>query len=233
MSDQLSRPLAQRVADLAAAPAPVAAQSTPNSAREAAIDALQADKTHYTTRPGIVPLREWVAGHIQRRYGLTLSVDAITITCGAQEAEFVTLKTLVPAGSALMVTGGAAIRAALEPYAPLLGIHLTAAPDDKVRAVYIGEASAELEAAFVQNVWVIWPTHRLSAAVDLAQVPDAAARTVLIGEFEDVLPGWRVGWMAGSEQAAALRAYKQSMTICSPSVSQWAAYGWVSADDAE
>jgi DNA-binding transcriptional MocR family regulator len=51
-----------------------------------------------------------------------------------------------------------------------------------------------------------------------------ADRTITIGEFE-TLPGWRVGWMAGSKAANKLRAYKQSMTICSTSISQWAALG--------
>jgi aspartate/methionine/tyrosine aminotransferase len=60
-----------------------------------------------------------------------------------------------------------------------------------------------------------------------AQNADLAARVVTIGSLSAYIPGWRMGWMAGSEMAGKLRAYKQSMTICSTSVSQWAALGLV------
>jgi aspartate/methionine/tyrosine aminotransferase len=54
---------------------------------------------------------------------------------------------------------------------------------------------------------------------------------VVIGGLDDVLPGWRVGWLAGSEVAEKLRSLKQSMTICTTSVSQWAAVALMNTDD--
>jgi aspartate/methionine/tyrosine aminotransferase len=232
MSQTLSRPLAARVTKLAAAPPPVDTASTPVGARDAAVEALETDKTHYTTRPGIVPLREWVSAHLEQQYGLSIPVDAITITCGAQEAEFVALKTLVPADSSLLYSGGAKVREHLERYIPLLEFTPVDTPDAQVSAVYAGAgASPDWLAQAVDNGWwVIWPAMFAGHDSSIARVVGAAARTVVIGELEDRLPGWRIGWMAGSEQANALRAYKQSMTICSPSISQWAAYGLVSAD---
>lgn len=230
MSDTLSQPLAERVEALVEAPPPASPTSTPDAAREAAIQALDDGKTHYTTRPGIVPLREWVSMHLRERYGLNVTVDDITITCGAQEAEFVALKTLVKVGTALLYTGGSATRTYLERYVSLLNLTLTDTPTDAVSALYVGAANdADLLARAVAAGWmVIWHTGSVGDDIGVAAVDGAESRTVIIGELEDTLPGWRVGWMAGSEQASALRAYKQSMTICSPSVSQWAAYGLVS-----
>ena len=60
-----------------------------------------------------------------------------------------------------------------------------------------------------------------------AQNAGIASKVISVGSFSDVMPGWRVGWMAGSEMADKLRAYKQSMTICSTSISQWAGMGLV------
>lgn len=236
MSKQLARPLADRIAALADAPPPTEVKSMRQSARDAAIDALQSDKTHYTTRPGIVPLREWVSTQIAAQYALTVPVDGITITCGATEAEFVSLKTLVPVGSTVLYSGEAAVYQHLARYEPLLGITVTDAPNDTVTAVYIGgvdDAAALLTMAVERDWWVIWSTQFASADIGVSQINGAAERTIIIGELEDKLPGWRIGWMAGSEQSAKLRAYKQSMTICSPSISQWAAYGLVSANDDE
>lgn len=232
MNQTLSRPLAARIMSLAPPSAAPDATSTPPGAIDSAIKALETDKTHYTTRPGIIPLREWVSTHIQHQYGLTVPVDAITITCGAQEAEFVTLKTLVAAGSLLLYSGGETVREYLSRYVPLLEFSLTETPNEQVSAVYAGGgiSSDWLAEAVENNWWVIWPSVLAGDDDSIAQVEGAAERTVITGELEDKLPGWRIGWMAGSEQANALRAYKQSMTICSPSISQWAAYGLVSAD---
>jgi aspartate/methionine/tyrosine aminotransferase len=78
--------------------------------------------------------------------------------------------------------------------------------------------------------WIIWDTSGSGGTgFHPAQNPKLAGRVVTIGSFSDRMPGWRVGWMAGSDQAKQLRAYKQSLTICSTSISQWAALGLVGA----
>jgi len=96
-----------------------------------------------------------------------------------------------------------------------------------------------LEMAKVNSWWVVWDVSREpppqsspaseggSKAFHPAQDTAIAAKVISIGSFSYVMPGWRVGWMAGSEMADKLRAYKQSMTICSTSISQWAGMGLV------
>ena len=39
----------------------------------------------YSTTPGDLPLREWIAAHCLRRYGLHLDADQILITSGSQQ----------------------------------------------------------------------------------------------------------------------------------------------------
>ena len=235
MTDKLSRPLAQRIAQLKAVSAPVEQKPIPPGAVAAAIQALADGKTHYTTRPGIVPLREKVSEQIKQSYNLDIPVDDITITCGIQEAEFVSLKKLTTPGSQVLYADNEAGSVAdyLQGFIPLLEFTLTEAPDspDDISVLYIAASSPDLadwlQMAVTHNWWVIWNTVLYDATSVISQNENLASRTILTGTFEAELPGWAVGWMAGSEMAGQLRAYKQSMTICSPSISQWAAYGMV------
>jgi aspartate/methionine/tyrosine aminotransferase len=228
---RLSRRLAARVQGL---PEPAEVPSGPDVPQpviEAAVAALDAGKTHYTDRPGILPLRVWVCSYLQNHFGLPLDPDQVTITCGATEARFVTLKQCVRPGSWIACPGDpAAISAA----AHLIGAELARVVDDpaSVSLVYLtpsddaSQVEALLELAGDHGWWILWDISRTEGTTfHPALIPERAPRVVTIGSFSDRMPGWRVGWMAGSEKAEKLRAYKQSMTICSTSVAQWAAVG--------
>lgn len=229
----LARPLAQRVQGLPApAPLPPAPSLSP-AVIEAAVAALDAGKTHYTDRPGILPLREWVSAHLRAQYGLDVPPDAVTITCGGTEARFVAIKKLAPAGTAIVCPGDAG---RIVGAARLCGVGLTArvSEPDAVSALYLTPADPRatvdplLAAARERGWWVIWDmSGALAGSFHPAQDAALAPQTVTLGSLSDYLPGWRVGWMAGSRRAAELRAFKQSMTICSVSISQWAAAGLV------
>jgi aspartate/methionine/tyrosine aminotransferase len=227
----LSRPLAARVqglpepADLPPGP------DIPLPVIEAAVAALDAGKTHYTDRPGILPLRVWVTQYLRSRFGLLLDPDQVTITCGATEARFVTLKQLARTGSQIACPGDPAPIATA---AHLVGAALAREVADPatVSLAYLtpadapGQVEALLQQAADYDWWILWDiSGTQGTAFHAAQTPALAPRVVTVGSFSDQMPGWRVGWMAGSEKAAKLRAYKQSLTICSTSVSQWAALG--------
>lgn len=229
----LACPLAARTQGL---PEPVPlppGPALPPAVLEAACAALDAGKTHYTDRPGILPLRQWVSAHLRKQYGLDISPDAVTITCGGTEARFVAVKKLAAAGTAIVCPGNPA---RIVGAAHLCGVALMAeatAPDS-VSALYLTPADprpvadALLSMARERGWWVMWnmsgaPAGDFHPAQDEALAP----QTVTLGSLSDYLPGWRVGWMAGSRRAGELRAFKQSMTICSVSVSQWAAAGLV------
>lgn len=235
MSTTLSRPLADRISRLKSVALPPEQKQIPSGAVDGAIQALADGKTHYTTRPGIVPLREKVSEQLKQDYQLDISLDDITITCGIQEAEFVALKKLAPPNSQVLYAEDedGSIADYLQGFVPLLEFTLTTTPDnpDEIRVLYIGTSSPHLadwlQIAVTHNWWVIWNTTSYDASAFISQDNQLKARTVLTGTFETELPGWAVGWMAGSEMAGQLRSYKQSMTICSPSISQWAAYGMI------
>ena len=53
-------------------------------------EALSRGETHYTDRPGILPLREQVTKSFRKRFGLEADArSAAVITCGVVEARFV------------------------------------------------------------------------------------------------------------------------------------------------
>lgn len=229
----LSRSLAARVTGLPKPGAYPSGPDLPPAVIDAAVDALDAGKTKYTDRPGILPLRTWVAGMLKDRFGLDITPDAVTITCGGTEARFVAIKKLAPAGTELFCPGDS--QRVTAP-AALVGAALVSesTTPTAISSVYLTSALSEaalisaLELARAHGWWVIWDMDRAeNTDFHPAQDPDLAPRVVTLGSFSDQLPGWRMGWFAGSEQALQLRAFKQSMTICSPSISQWAALGWV------
>jgi aspartate/methionine/tyrosine aminotransferase len=60
--------------------------NAPNKVIEAAQSALLQDKIGYTNANGILPLRQAIARHYQRKYGLTVSPDSIIVTTGSSAA---------------------------------------------------------------------------------------------------------------------------------------------------
>jgi aspartate/methionine/tyrosine aminotransferase len=88
-----------------------------------------------------------------------------------------------------------------------------------------------LQHAAEHDWWIVWDIsgHTRSSTFHPAQQKALAPRVITIGGWEDQLPGWQVAWMAGSEAAEKLRAFHQSMTICTTNVSQWAALALMEA----
>lgn len=229
----LSRPLAQRVSELAEARQPIArSPALPASVIQAAISALDRGETHYTDRPGIPQFRSWVAEHLRERYQVSVDPSEVTITCGSTEARYVCLTLLVQPGDSVLCPGDSAlIRGALH----LAGARIVDSIEDDVRLLYITpdiyrETSIELLQRAEERDW--WIVYDLSFAktdppFHPARNAKLAARVITIDSLSKRLAGWRLGWMAGSEMALRLRAGKQAITICTTAVSQWAGLEWV------
>ncbi|HUG85104.1 MAG TPA: aminotransferase class I/II-fold pyridoxal phosphate-dependent enzyme, partial [Euzebya sp.] len=86
--------LGQGFPDFAAPPALVAAAAA----------AMQAGHNQYAPGNGIEPLRQAIAGHATRHYGLGYDPDhEVTVTTGATEAMFATIMALVDPGDEVVV----------------------------------------------------------------------------------------------------------------------------------
>jgi len=76
--------------------------------RDAAKRALDEGETHYTTRPGLNPLRRAIAEKLERENRITVHPEReVLVTCGTREALFVALHVLLGRGDELVVTGPA------------------------------------------------------------------------------------------------------------------------------
>lgn len=225
----LARSLAGRVANLPAPDDTIVSAHVPERVAKAAVQAMADGHTHYTDRPGILPLREYAVRFLKERFEVEYGAGDVTITCGATEARFVALKLLVKPGTTIISPDDSPeVRAA----GALLGAPVVIEPMDiSGDAVVVLSAASDAstsdrltQLAETNGWWVIFDTAGTSSTHP-AQRETLAPRVISIGSLSSALPGWRVGWMAGSSIAGKLRAYKQSMTICTTSVSQWAALG--------
>ena len=212
--------------------------SLPERARAAALEALERGETHYTDRPGILPLREKVADWLEHHYSVRINPKtSLVMTCGDTEARFVALQQLLGPGDALLCVGDASlVKPALVirgaelvvaevgtgELASVKGLYLTATASPDLRDKWLEEAKA-------RDWWIIYDvTADKAGSFHPATDPALRAHTVTVGGvgYEQGLESWRVGFLAApDEEAPALRSFKQSLTICTTNVSQWAALG--------
>jgi aminotransferase len=76
--------------------------------RAAAKRALDAGETHYTTRPGLNPLRRAIAEKLARENGIQVHPEReVLVTSGTREALFVALHVLLERGDEAVITGPA------------------------------------------------------------------------------------------------------------------------------
>ncbi|HFC09782.1 MAG TPA: pyridoxal phosphate-dependent aminotransferase [Chloroflexi bacterium] len=77
---------------------------TPEVIRQAGIRALQDGYTHYTSNAGISTLRQRLAGHLERRYGVRYDPNReIVFTVGVSEALYLAMTALLDPGDEVLV----------------------------------------------------------------------------------------------------------------------------------
>jgi len=81
--------------------------ATPAKITAAAIAALQQGQTHYTHSLGILPLREAIVAHYQKRYGVTLSPDQVIVTMGTSAGLLLILCALLNPGDEVILSNPA------------------------------------------------------------------------------------------------------------------------------
>jgi len=77
---------------------------TPPVIREAAEKALKDGRTRYTHPLGILPLREAIAEHYQRRYGVDVSPDQVLVTAGTSPAMLLLFTALLERGDQVVLS---------------------------------------------------------------------------------------------------------------------------------
>lgn len=238
--EQLARPLARRIAALSAVPQSASGLNSPaetvahDTAVNAAVDALARGETHYTDRAGIMPLRTLVSERLAERTGVRVDPKAVTITCGLIEARSVAIRVLAKSG-----TGSDAADILCPQMLPdvvalaeLIGARVMSLATAPFGLAYLTPADPpdQIAAALNSTAYIIWDMSIPGAAPHPAQQTALAPRITTVNGLDSVLPGWRVGWIAGSDMADRLRGFKQALTICTTSISQWAAAAWLKSN---
>ena len=77
---------------------------TPAVIREAAIRAIRDGRTRYTHSLGILPLREAIAEHYLRTYGVAVSPDQVLVTAGTSPAMLLLFTALLAAGDEVILS---------------------------------------------------------------------------------------------------------------------------------
>lgn len=207
----------------AAMPAP---QVMTDTAIAAVNDALDREETHYTDRPGILPLRQRVGSYLGGRFDLVVNAKSdVVVTCGVTEARFVSVQQLCKAGDSVYSMVPDRIAGAVV----LAGAGLSDKASDVV-LVHVcsssGEAAIrEVLSLVTSSATILFEVDDETSRFHPASIDGLAARTVTIGGMlsESSLASASVGYLAGQFQSAALRDFKQALTICTTNLSQWAA----------
>ena len=76
----------------------------PEHVQAAAAAALDRGETHYTTRPGVIPLREAIAQRLTAD-GFPASAEAVLVTNGGAEALYIALQMLLAPSQRMVVAG--------------------------------------------------------------------------------------------------------------------------------
>ena len=241
-------PLAARVAKLQALP-PEARDATargadvdvPQAVRDAADAALARGETHYTDRPGILPLREQVARDVQARFGVEVDAKAgVVITCGGTEARFVAVQQLLPTGGTLIALSHPerVAAACIVRDVALVAADDAAADDGTGVALYLnGETPHDVADAWLARAKAQgWPVmYEADAGGRHPATLGLAEQTITIGSLglDQGMASWRLGFLAAPvAKAGPLREFKLALTLCSTNVSQWGALGLDQGDAA-
>jgi aspartate/methionine/tyrosine aminotransferase len=225
---------------------------TPRKIREAAIAAIERGQTHYTHSLGILPLRQAVAAHYHRRYGVTISPDQVIVTMGTSHGLLLTLCSLMNPGDEVILSNPA--YACYPNFVRYLDGEVVSVPvfaeegfvlrpqavgerlTDRTKAILINSPSNPTGSLLPQTALqelARLGTHLISDEIYHGLVYGDREHSIL--EFTDrafvlngfsklyAMTGWRLGYViAPPEFVRPIQKTQQNLFICASSVSQWA-----------
>ncbi len=204
---KLREALARRTERVPDNDASVAVTPAPEPVLDGVRRALLGGETHYTSRPGIVELRERIASMIGRESPVDYAADDVVVTSGSSEAVFVILLGLG------ISTGEVRAPADLEYEALFRLMGLEVARDEGSELI-----------SFEKSPFTI-----LDVGERLQGLPGDidAEHTLIVGNLDaqEGLGSFHVGFICGPTSAVArVRRWKQALSICTAAPSQRAAF---------
>jgi aspartate/methionine/tyrosine aminotransferase len=219
-------PFADRIElllQIAASEAPPAEEAAvPFNVSRAIEEALDRGETHYTDRPGILPLRQAVAASLNRRFALNVNAkNDVIITCGLTEARFLATQQVLQPGDAIStpacverISGPAILRRLQITEAAENALYLTSSTPEATLRRYLSAAPS--------RAWIFYEVDEDQSRFHPSHVPGCENRTLTLGALG--AHSGRVGYLAAPAAfSSGLRDFKQNLTICTTNLSQWAA----------
>jgi len=147
--------------------------TAPPAVVAAATQAMADGKMQYTSATGLPALREAIAGHYRRVYGIEISPSRIVVTAGASAALLLACAALVEPGSEVLMP---------DPSYPC-NRHFVAAFEGCARLVQSGpEDRFQLSAQMVQENWTT-----ATKGVLLASPSNPTGTSILSGELQKIV----------------------------------------------
>ncbi len=225
---------------------------TPAKIKQAAIDAINRNETHYTHSLGIKPLREAIVQHYKSKYNVEIESDQVIVTQGTSPGLLLILCALLETGDEAIITnpcyacypnfinyiGGVPIDV---PLSAENGFILTAnAAREKIsaktRAILINSPSNPtgtlLPANHMQEIANLGPTiisdeiyHGLVYGEKEHSILEYTDNAFVLNGFSKyyAMTGWRLGYIIAPKAfVRPIQKSQQNLFICASSVSQWA-----------
>jgi aspartate/methionine/tyrosine aminotransferase len=236
---------------------------TPARISAAAVAAIQAGKTHYTHSLGILPLREAIAAHYNRRYGVSVSPDQVIVTMGTSHGLLLTLCCLLDPGDEVILPNPTYacypnfIRYidAQPVFVPVHAEEGFALEPPAVRQKLGPRTKAILVNSPSNPTGNLLPPDVLRAIGELGPyvISDEIYHGLVYGEREHsileytdhafvlngfsklyAMTGWRLGYIiAPKEFVRPIQKSQQNLFICASSISQWAGLAALTQDHPE
>lgn len=77
--------------------------ATPEKIKQAGIDAIASNKSHYTPSAGILPLREAICAYLKNTFGLSYSAKQVCVTSGAKHALYIAFRAILNPGDEVIL----------------------------------------------------------------------------------------------------------------------------------
>src|SRR5882724_6652790 len=169
--------------------------AAPQSVKDAACAAVNADDNQYAVTWGQRPLREAVAREFHRRYGVEVVADQqVTVCCGATEAMMATMMAIIDPGDEVVI---------FEPFYEKTKAIIINTPNNPTGKVFTRE---ELET--IADLCRKWDVVAISDEIyehiiydgrphiPIATIGGMADRTITLNGLSKTfsVTGWRVGW---------------------------------------
>ena len=201
-----------------------AADAAPANIRSAVEAALDRGETHYTDRPGILSLREKIGALLREQFNIVINAKSdVIVTCGVTEARFLAIEQLLRPGDVLAAPVSSEL---LFGVALLRGAELESSISANARMVYLKSSAPEESlrshlALAPASALILFEADEPGSHFHPGQLDGFATRTITIGGLGE--DSWRIGYLASpGGPSANLQDFKQSLTICSTNLSQWA-----------